>query len=186
MRSEPTELLFTYDDLQDVAIRRGYQYEILDGELVVTPAPFPWHQFVLLELYDVVKAHVRAKNLGFVLLSPTDLHLSKTDVLQPDMLFVSSARERFIEEKFVSGPPDLVVEVLSKGTTRRDRVTKREIYERFAVPNYWIVDPFSEKVEELVRRGKRLVLRGTMKGNKTFAPACFPGLKIPLKKLWSV
>ena len=184
MRKEAELELFTYKDLEALPEDPGRRYEIIDGELFVTPAPVPRHQLIVQELFLVLHAHVDAKKLGILFCTTVDVYFTETNVLEPDLVFF---RQRsMMKRKFIEGAPDLVVEVLSKATARRDRTTKMRVYERFGVRHYWIVNPFANELEEYVLRGAGFVRRSLVAGNKTFQPACFPGLKVPLKKLWSV
>lgn len=147
----------------------GMRHELIDGEHFVTPAPVTRHQAILQNLHLELAPPVRERNLGQVYLAPVDVILSEVDVVQPDLLFVTRARESIIRDQ-VRGAPDLVVEILSPGTRRRDESLKRHLYERHGVTEYWIVDPEAESIarhrladgaygppERLVaRRGDRL------------------------------
>jgi len=177
------EYSFTYKDLVETPSDRRFRYEIFDGELLLTPAPIPRHQLIVQNLYEILKRHIRARKLGVIFCTPVDVHFTEDTVVEPDLFFLSDPS--IMKEKFIEGAPDLVVEVLSKGTAKRDRGRKREIYESHGVKHYWILDPLAKELVELVRRGKKLVRRTTAKDNETFEPACFPGLKVPLKKVWS-
>src|SRR5206468_7159327 len=118
----------------------------IDGELIVTPAPSTRHQDILMrlagELYQYAKEHS-----GKVFPAPTDVFFSDTDVVEPDVLFVSPENLARVEEKFVRSAPDVVVEVSSPSTRRLELHRKRELYERYAVPEYWYVDLESDRVE---------------------------------------
>jgi Uma2 family endonuclease len=184
-RETPEELVCTYKDLEDLPEDPRFRQEIIDGELFLTPSPIPLHQRVLLNLVWILEGHVRKKKIGEILFAPVDIYFTETNVLEPDLVFWRNERRSIVKEKFLEGAPDLVVEILSKGTAQRDRVTKKAIYERFSVPHYWILDPFSKTLVELVLRRKKLHERTKFSGKKTFSPACFPGLKIPLGKVFS-
>jgi Uma2 family endonuclease len=183
MQKTGADYLYTYKDLAETRHDPGFRYEIIEGELLVTPAPVPYHQVVILNLYEILRRFIRARKLGRILSAPVDVHLSEETVVQPDLFFCSDPS--IVKEEFVEGAPDLVVEVLSRGTAKRDLGIKRDAYERHGVKHYWIVDPLAKEILELVRRGKKLVRRTTVKGNDAFEPTCFPGLKIRLKRVWS-
>lgn len=162
----------------------GKRYEVLDGELAMTPAPTPKHQDVSRNLERLLDQHVVAHDLGKVYDAPIDLILSETTVLQPDLLFLSKARLHFVTERAVEGPPDLVVEILSPATARTDRITKAQLYARYEGPHYWLVDPDERSLEayELAEGSYRLAASFT--GDAPFSPSLFPGLTIELRRLW--
>lgn len=131
----------TYDDLRDMP-DDGQRYEIIGGELVVTPAPSMGHQLVSGSLYDLLRHYARTVNGGKVVYAPFDVRLSPHDVVEPDLVFLSAARPRVPnEDNSIDYPPDLVVEVISPSSRRSDRVAKMALYARAGVPEYWIADP---------------------------------------------
>jgi len=136
---------YTYEDLQAFP-EDNLRREIIDGELIVTAAPSTRHQDVVMrlsgELYQYVKEHG-----GKVYPAPTDVFFSDTNVVEPDVLFVSPENLGRVEKKFVRSAPDVVVEVSSPSTRRLELHRKRELYERFGVPEYWYVDLESDRIE---------------------------------------
>lgn len=119
----------------------GKRYEIVKGDLYVTPAPSIRHQTVLANLVFHLTSWARGHRHGVVLFAPTDVQLGQYDILQPDLVYVSSARREIIGDRRLLGAPDLVVEILSETTAGRDMGAKRKTYERHGVREYWIVDP---------------------------------------------
>src|SRR5512134_3345461 len=107
-------LRFTYEDY--ARLPDDHRYEVIDGELFLTPAPTPYHQMVKRRIERILEEHVERGSLGMVLDAPCDVVLSEFDVLQPDIFFISSGRLGTIGEKYISDAPDLVVAVLSPGT----------------------------------------------------------------------
>ena len=105
----------------------GKQYQLLDGELIVTPSPNTRHQWILNMLRQALTGHVLSHALGKVFPAPIDEVLSELNVLQPDILFVSCEREAIITEAHIAGAPDLVVEILSPSTSKRDRGIKKSL-----------------------------------------------------------
>jgi Uma2 family endonuclease len=173
---------FTYEDYLALP-DDGKHYEVIEGDLLMTPAPFVPHQRVLGVLYRLLADHVEPRGLGEVFIAPVDVVLDKRNIVEPDLVFVSKKRRSIVGDR-IMGPPDLVVEIVSKGTKTRDKVTKRALYERKGVKHAWILDPFDRTLEENVLQRKRYARRSKLSGNAVFAPACFPGLEIPLKKVW--
>ena len=144
--------MLTYDDLRATP-DDGRRYELLEGELCVTPAPSTTHQRISRNLEFILHAHVVAARLGEILDAPVDVIFADTTVVEPDLLFVSSARSGLISERGVEGAPDLVVEILSPSTQQRDLGLKRQLYARHRVPHYWCVDPAARTLTELVLAG---------------------------------
>lgn len=136
---------YTFADLERMPAD-GRRYEILAGELLVTPAPNTRHQRVVVEITALLNAFAK-KSGGVVLVAPVDVRLSDTDVVEPDVLYLSPMRAGAVRERFVDGPPDLVVEVLSAGTAHVDRGRKRELYRASGVREYWVVDVDERLVE---------------------------------------
>lgn len=125
----------------------GLRYEIIDGVLeAMSPGPSTSHQVVGGELEFILKQSCKSEYL--ILDAPLDVILSKTNVLQPDLLMIHRSRLAIVTERGVEGPPDLVVEVLSPWSRKRDKVVKLRTYARFAVPEYWIVDAAAKTLEQ--------------------------------------
>src|SRR5574338_925716 len=116
------------------------RYELVDGELLVTPGPGPFHQRALLELAMALAAYLRVERVGHVITSPSDVELEPEFVTQPDEFVVPTAEwKRVVTEGLPVRALLLAVEVLSPSSSRHDRVRKRPLYQRH-VPDYWIVD----------------------------------------------
>ena len=125
----------------------GHRYELYDGEVFVVPAPLPRHQVVQLLIAEMLR-HFAAEHGGFAVASPIDIVFSDYDVLQPDVVFFSSARAHLVDlDRVIRSPPDLCVEVISPSTQDRDRGRKMQMFARFGVPEYWIVDPRLRRIE---------------------------------------
>jgi Uma2 family endonuclease len=173
----------TYEDYAALP-EDGNRYELFDGELVVSPAPRPRHQGASLKLASRLLTHAEAHALGRVYTAPIDVILSPTTVLQPDIVFVAKGHERIITERAIEAPPDLVVEILSPGTSRRDRGAKARLYARFGIAHYWILDPKAHTFEAFVLEGRAYRLVTSSEGTATVAAAPFAGLSIDLAAIW--
>jgi Uma2 family endonuclease len=119
----------------------GKRHEIIDGEHYVTAAPFLSHQRLAFRLTLRVGGFIETNRLGLFFFAPADVLLSDHDVVQPDLFFISSARVSIAAEKNVEGAPDLVIEILSRSTSRLDKGPKLQAYDRTGVCEYWIFDP---------------------------------------------
>jgi len=146
MAVQQAEKLYTVDDY--LAMPDEYpRYELLEGELIEMVSPTTRHQLVLQRLFKVLDAHTEAHHLGVIFVAPLDVILSRTVVVQPDLLFISKARRAELIGERITGAPDLVVEVLSPATSARDFNQKRKLYARHGVKEYWIVDPDDGTIE---------------------------------------
>ena len=120
----------------------GKRHELIDGEHYVTPTPVRKHQAIVMNLSGLIWSYLQQHPIGRVFAAPFDVIFSNYDVVQPDLLYISNERAREIETSpWVKGAPDLVVEIGSPATRRRDETIKRHLYERFGVSEYWVVDP---------------------------------------------
>ena len=143
----------TYDDFL-LFPDDGQRHELIDGEHYVTPSPNQIHQIIVGNLYFAIRGYLETHPIGQVFLAPFDVVFSNFDVVEPDLLYISSEwRAEILTKQNVRGAPDLVIEVGSPGTRRRDETIKRRLYERSAVSEYWIVDPDLEVVR-MCRREK--------------------------------
>jgi Uma2 family endonuclease len=145
--------LATWEDLQAIPDDDN-RYEILDGEVVMTPSPLVVHQDILRRLAKLVGNHIDDHDLGTYWFAPLGVRLGEHDIPEPDFLFVKkeSLASR-VHREAIHGPPELVVEILSEGTFRRDLLRKRRIYARYGVPEYWILDPDDRTVTVLTLEG---------------------------------
>ncbi|PJZ59223.1 Uma2 family endonuclease [Leptospira barantonii] len=125
----------------------GTLAELLDGEIIMVPAPIPEHQRISGKLYTYLLRYVERNQLGEIFFSPIDVFLDEHNVVQPDLIFISKARSSIIREKRIEGAPDWVAEILSEGNAYHDLKTKKKLYEKHGVSEYWIVDPMERSVE---------------------------------------
>ncbi len=148
MLSPNPAVKFTYQDYLHTP--DDQRYELLDGELIMAPAPNLGHQRIDTRLGSLLHTFAQEKGLGEVFHAPCDVVLSNTDVVQPDLLFISNERAHLLlGGDNVLGAPDLVVEILSPSTAGRDRTLKRVLYAKHGVKEYWLVDPDARTVTVL-------------------------------------
>ncbi len=140
----------TYEDLELIPQEReGDRHELIDGELIVSPSPAPVHQIIVKNLTVQLALHIDPRFLGTLMPSPIDVKFSPDNVLIPDLVFIARDRPDAIGDKAVLSAPDLIIEILSPGSRRRDLGAKRALYARFGVAEYWIVDPAARSVRVL-------------------------------------
>ncbi|MEA2601740.1 MAG: hypothetical protein QOF89_2732 [Acidobacteriota bacterium] len=175
----------TYDDYVLIP-EDGQRHEILDGEHYVSPAPLTRHQLISVRLTGRLEPFVRERRLGWVLPAPTDVVLSPYDVVQPDLFFISIERLGIVTEENVQGAPDLVIEIFSKKTRQQDEGSKREIYERYGVREYWMLDPDRNSVRVYRRIGNRLRLVAELSAaaGDVLKTPLLPGLELKLSEIF--
>lgn len=137
---------FTWQDVL-LAPEDGNRYEAVGGELYVTPPPSFHHQEISMRLGVALYRMLQEPGHGVVVAGPVGVEFPDTEEgVQPDLVFISQARSGIIRRGWIRGVPDLVVEILSPTTARRDRGAKLDLYRRQGVPEYWIVDPDARSV----------------------------------------
>ena len=140
---KPTTKL-TYQDYAQTP--EGEIWELIDGVQFIPPTPGTAHQGCSVRLGSQLHLYVKGRSLGQVYPAPFDVVLSDLDVVQPDLLFVSNERAHIVTAANVRGAPDLVVEIRSPSTASRDWTIKRDLYEKYGVKEYWVVDPDARRV----------------------------------------
>ncbi|MFN2544561.1 MAG: Uma2 family endonuclease [Actinomycetota bacterium] len=183
MATKPQARRLTYADLErmfpedDVVIR-----ELIDGELFVTPPPTFRHQKIVLrlgaELYNYSKDHG-----GEAYISPIGVYLDEPNFVEPDVIFIRADHLDRKDVRYLRGAPDLAVEVSSPSTKKRDRTKKRDLYERFGVPEYWFVDLDADRVEVHRRAGERFDPPAVLGRDATLEPREIPGFSISVEEL---
>ena len=172
-------LKFTYEHYRTTP--EDKRYELLDGDLLMTPAPNLKHQGVQFELGSRLGRFIKERALGEFFFAPCDVVLSNHDVVQPDLLFVSREREHLLSGgDNVRGAPDLVVEVLSPTTADRDRGYKHALYAKHGVREYWLVDPVDETIVIHRLQDGALVAAHTFGRGQTLRSPLLAGFELAL------
>ncbi|HEV8392964.1 MAG TPA: Uma2 family endonuclease [Vicinamibacterales bacterium] len=186
MRGHASPLKLTYDDFL-LFPDDGKRHELIDGEHYVTPSPNTQHQRVSMAIAYLLTSWLEQHPLGEVFHAPYDVVLSEFDVVEPDLVYLSHGRARTVlTDAHARGAPELVIEILSKTTRRRDETLKRRLYERVGVDEYWIVDPAQELVRVFRRLEDRLV-EGQPRAksrNETLSTPLLPGLELSLVRVF--
>jgi Uma2 family endonuclease len=165
----------------------GKRHELIEGDHYVTPTPIRKHQAVSGNLHGLIWAHLQQHRIGRVFAAPFDVIFSDFDVVEPDLLYISNERFGAIETSpWVRGAPDLVVEIGSPGTRKRDETIKRRLYERFGVVEYWVADPELDavKVFRLERGRFARVAELTLENGDVLSTPLIPGLELSLSKIF--
>lgn len=176
----------TYEDYLQFP-EDGKRHELIDGEHFVTPTPVRKHQAIAMNLSGLIWSYLQQHPVGRVYGAPFDVIFSDYDVVEPDLIYISNERAQQIETSpWVKGAPDLVIEIGSPETRRRDETTKRRLYERFGVQEYWIVDPEIDaikvfrRIEERYERVAELLLEN----DDVLATPLLPALEMKLAKIF--
>lgn len=164
----------------------GRHYELIEGELVLNPAPVPRHQWIIGNVYYALRSYFESHGGGRAYLSPVDVVLSSENVLEPDIVVLTADRMSLVGPKNLQGPPDIAIEVLSEGSRRKDEVTKKRLYERFGVDEYWIADPETETIKVYRRAGDtfdRAIETSTEAGGVITSPV-LPGFALDVNYIF--
>ncbi|MCC6615788.1 MAG: Uma2 family endonuclease [Anaerolineae bacterium] len=156
--------------------------ELLERELIVSPAPTPRHQDVVGELYNMLRDLIPH---GKAYLAPIDLYLDDDNVPQPDIVWVAEGGRCRVTEKRLEGPPTLIVEVFSPGSIRRDRDAKFDLYERHGVDEYWIVEASAEFVEVYRFENGRYLRQGAYGAGEPFESAALGGKVVDMARVFA-
>ena len=165
----------------------GRRHEIIEGDHAVTPAPKTKHQRISGRLFAALNGWSRSRNSGEVFAAPYDVILSDEDIVQPDLVFVTKERSQIVTEDNIRGAPDLIVEIISETTRKRDELTKRKLYERYGVREYWIVDPELETIRIFKRtdRGYSAPVEFTREKSAMLATDLLPEFRLSLSEIFS-
>ena len=169
---------WTYEEYYQ--LNDDQRYEIIEGNLLMAPAPDTWHQSWIGELYSILRDHVKSHRLGKVFLSPVDVVLDPENTVQPDLVVVLNANLGIVQHRAIFGTPDLLVELVSPSSVRRDRHVKKDLYARFGVKEYWIGDPARNALEVLTLKAERYELHSSAGEKGKVASLLLPGLEFDL------
>jgi Uma2 family endonuclease len=177
----------TYDDFL-LFPDDGKRHELIDGEHCVTPSPNTKHQRVSGNLHFFIRAWLEEHPVGQVFYAPVDVVFSRFDVVEPDLLYLSNERvAEIVTSQHVTGAPDIVIEIGSPGTRKRDETIKRRLYDRSGVPEYWVVDPELDLVRVYRRAGDSFLRPRelTREAGDVLCTPHLPGLEIALSRVFA-
>ena len=175
----------TYTIEDYMKLPEGAPYELLNGKLTFIPSPKDPHQDAVGNLFAALLFFVKTNKLGIVRVAPLDVHLDQENIVQPDILFLSN--ERIDRRKdFIYGAPDLMVEILSKGTKKKDQKTKLALYEKHGVLEYWLVDIDKRTVEVHVSEQGKFVKKSLLTEKDTLTATVVLGFQVAVSEIFSV
>jgi Uma2 family endonuclease len=176
----------TYDDFV-LFPDDGKRHELIDGEHYVTPSPNLKHQKVLGNLHLLIGMWLEEHPIGHIFVAPFDVVFSTFDVVEPDLLYMSNERaDAVLTEAHVQGAPELVIEIGSPSTRRRDETIKRRLYERSGVSEYWVLDPEIDVVRVYLRGadGFERPVELSAEAGEVLTTPLLPGLSLPLTRIF--
>lgn len=188
MTQAPNQIRWTTADLEILATDEWKRYEIIDGELFVTRAPHIGHQDAVGRIYAQLLVWSQTTGVGQPFITP-GIIFSDADNVIPDMIWIGNERlaQLVDEQGHLTGAPELVVEILSSGSTneRRDREVKLKLYSLKGVQEYWIVDWQLKQLEVYRRQNAQLVLIATLLANDEIISPLLPGFRCQIQRFFS-
>ena len=182
-KPKPTKKRWTYEEYYRLDDDR--RYELYNGELIPMnpPSPGASHQREAFKLAVIFQDFAAERKLGEVFIAPLDVIFDDENTAQPDLIFIAKGNAGIVQERGVFGAPDLVVEILSPGSIRRDRYEKQSLYARCGVKEYWILDRANQSLEVLTLAGDRYVVHATAGETGHVTSKVLRGLKVKLSDL---
>lgn len=170
----------TYDDY--ASINDGNRYELAGGQLqLMSPAPSVTHQLISFEIQKKISQTCESDYI--ILYSPVDVILSPIEVRQPDLVLVHRNRINIISKRGVEGAPDLVIEILSPSTLKRDKIDKLKSYATYGIPEYWIVDPVSGVLEQYIQNSERYELINIFQEKEPITSPTIPCISFSMSEI---
>ncbi len=162
-----------------------YQYELIEGEIVRKSSPTIRHQRISGNIYFQIRTYLQQNPVGEVFSAPLDVVLEEHTAPQPDVFFVSKEREFILDEEegVVIGTPDLIVEIISPSSVKKDRYEKKDLYERFGVREFWLADPNNRTVEIFTFSENAYRLHGFADEESKATSTVLPGFEVDVAKL---
>ncbi len=178
----PEKKTYTYADY--ARLPEGAPYQLIGGQLIMTPPPIPYHQEVLRKLGFKILVFLEKKELGHLYYAPLDVYFSDSDVYQPDIIFIQKEREAIIGETKIEGAPDMVIEILSPSTAYYDLRNKFRTYEKHGVSEYWIVDPGQRRIEVYENKGEKFNIYMEAEGEGSISSKILEGFRIAVDEIF--
>lgn len=172
---------YTVEDY--LQLPEGAPFELLNGKLTFMPSPKDAHQNASGNLFSTLLFHVKANKLGIVRHVPLDVHLDAKNIVQPDILFLSNERKDRRKD-FIYGAPDLIVEILSKGTKKKDSHAKLSLYEKHGVLEYWLVDTDTRTQQVFVAQQGKFVKKPLLKEGDVLSSGVVAGFQMPVSDIF--
>jgi len=179
----PLQGSWTYDDYAALPYD-GNRYEIVNGVLLMTPAPTPEHQSIATRIAYYLFPHIDLAGIGKLFTAPIDVDLGPKNVYQPDLVVVLNTHLNRVGEQKIIGAPDLVIEIASPSTAAYDRLIKYEKYAHAGIAEYWIVNSTRRTVEVLVLEDGEYRSLGIFRGEQTVPSRIVPALPVAVERFF--
>ena len=147
----------------------GTLAQLIENKIIISPTPSDKHQKILGDIYLRLGDFIERNHLGETRVAPYDVYLDDDNVFQPDIIFIDKTNTPLIKSEGLHGAPDLVIEILSPGSTRFDKGEKKAVYERSGVKEYWLVDAETKNAEGFILKAGKFSIIGKSKGSIRFA-----------------
>ena len=175
-----------YTEQDYMMLEEGAPFQLINYDLIMSPAATPQHQLISGEIYSAILDFLKeTKNKGAVIYSPVDVAFNEGNIYQPDLIFISADRKAELIKKRIEGAPDMVVEILSPSNAYYDLRQKKDIYEKYGVKEYLIVDPVQETIEIHFLENGVYKMKGKANKTEQLASIILPGLKFDLAKIFA-
>ena len=145
--SYPIDLPRKYTAKDYFNLPEGSPYQLIEGELIMTPSPYTVHQAISRNLEMIIANYVKKNKSGYVYDAPIDVYLDNKNAYQPDIIFISNGNKDIIKKTGIDGAPDLVIEILSESNAYYDKKVKKMVYERSGVAEYIIINPKTKSID---------------------------------------
>ena len=175
--------VYTYQDYLNLP-QNDSQYQLIGGELVMTPAPKIIHQVVAKRIFLLLNNFAEKTQSGQVFFAPCDVYLNDLNVVQPDIFFIANENKKIITEDNIKGSPDVIIEILSPNSAYYDLIEKKELYENSGVKEYWIVDPKKERIEIYIKGDRNFILHQRGEKNDNITSKILKGFSFPLSSVF--
>ena len=182
MTTQTAKVKYTYEDYMRTP--DDVRYELLDGELILSPSPRTAHQRTSRDIFIPLTTFIEENQLGEVFIAPFDVVLDNFNVVQPDILFVSNERAHIVTDLNIQGAPDLVIEILSPSTAQRDRTQKRDLYAQHDVKEYWQSDTDARSVQVLTLENGVYRVAGIYTAGQTIASPLLPDFSLTIDDIF--
>jgi Uma2 family endonuclease len=174
---------YTVDDY--MLLEEDAPFQLINYDLIMSPSPIPLHQVISARIVQALYNFLDKKNNnGFLVSAPMDVKFDEGNVLQPDILYISAERREEIIKEYIEGAPDLVVEILSPSNAYYDLRLKKDVYEKYGVKEYIIIDPIAQNADLYVLKGPVYYLHQKAVKTETLNSVLLPGFSIELGKLF--
>jgi Uma2 family endonuclease len=183
MLTAETKNKYTIDDY--LLLDEGAPFQLINYELIMSPSPVPLHQLIAARIVQLITNYLDNKNdEGFLVSAPMDVKFDEGNVLQPDILYIAAERKEEIVKDRIEGAPDLIIEILSPSNAYYDLRQKKDIYEKYGVKEYIIMDPIAQNADlYILKDGVYSLYQKALKSEKLIS-VILPGLSFDLNRLF--